>query len=192
MIHRVRGLEGREPVALRQRAFLERLVRDVRVVEREALRQAGRSPQQERRHGRARAEAAVAKQARHRSRLILQREAPLVANAVVERKLAGDSAACAGSVCGECVYARSKTMPRVARASMFGVASGRPAVRRQPIGAQAVNRDQHDRTLMRRRFARKSPARERGAGDREDEQRDDDGRLPALSRGRHAGAPLTF
>src|SRR5262245_25749215 len=86
----VRSVERRRAGTLRQRALLERLVGDIGVVKRKALCEARRSTQKERRYSRTGAEAAIAQQAGDGPSLILQRIAAIIANAVVERKLAGD------------------------------------------------------------------------------------------------------
>src|SRR5262245_65187240 len=65
-----------------------------------------------------------------------------------------------------------------------GRRASRTTIRGKTIGSETVDRDEDDRALMGSGFARKAPPGERGAGHREDEQRDDDNRLPALSRGR--------
>src|SRR5262245_3331419 len=83
-------VERRRTRTLRQHAFFERLVRNLGVVVGKALRDARRTTQQKRRDGGTSAEAAIAQQGGKRSRLILQRIATIVANAVVKRQLAGD------------------------------------------------------------------------------------------------------
>src|SRR6202008_1201172 len=100
------------------------------------------------------------------------------------------SAAWAGSVCGECVYARSKTMARPARASMFGVAPAappyagsrsarRPSTVTRMIGPWGGGGSRGD-----------APPRERGPGPGEKEGGDDAGTRPALARGRRHASHL--
>ena len=55
-----------------------------------------------------------------------------------------NSDACAGSVMGAGVYARSKSVPCAARASRRGVRAARVAVAAEPVGAQGVDGDQQD------------------------------------------------
>src|SRR6185369_10315656 len=79
-------IERRGAGTLRQRALIDRLVRDFGVVIRKPLSEARRSTQQERRHRGTGVEAAIAQQPGDGSRLVLQRISAFVANAVVEWK----------------------------------------------------------------------------------------------------------
>ena len=160
------------------------LIRQLRVEERKSLRHARFGAQQERRYGRAGFEPAALQQLRHRLRVFFQREASLVAHAMLERQLPGQDRGMRG---------KRQRRVRVGALEDDGVGRERidrgsrrrssrrvgAAGDRRPRRAKPVDRNEHNRSANRRRFARIPPARQRGPRHGHDDQRGDKGSSPS-------------
>ena len=161
--------------------------REPAVEEREALRDAGLAAQQERGHRAAGREAAIAQQLRQRPHLGPEHEPAVVPDAVLEGQPARQQRGVAG-----------KGLRRVRVGAREGDALGRQrvdrrhraggvAVDREVAVRQAVDRDQDDRALVRRRLARVPPASGGGAERQRADGDDDADGLPSARADRGAG-----